>query len=109
MKQVLPWNLLTIMPYRDVIRYDLVLFGPGEDGTKDVLNFIHEKLNWAIQARTLRVALSPMKYWSAPERGQHAATRKLAFHYLAALMPYRDVVRYDLVLFGQMRRTPRTC
>ena len=66
-KKVLPWNLLTMLPYRDVVRYDLMLFGPEEEDTKDVLNFIHKKLNWAIQARILRVAVAPMKCWSAPE------------------------------------------
>ena len=67
LKKVLPWNLLTMLPYRDVVRYDLVLFGPDEEDTKDVLEFVRKKLVWPMNTGLLRIALAPMKYWSCPE------------------------------------------
>jgi len=45
-----------MLPYRDVVRYDLVLFGPEEDDTKDVLDFIQKNLGWAVRTGLLRVA-----------------------------------------------------
>jgi len=67
LKRVLPWNLLTMLPYRDVVRYDLVLFGPEEDDTNDVLDFIQKNLGWAVRTGLLRVATAPMRFWSSPE------------------------------------------
>ena len=64
MEQVLHWNLLTMLPHRDVVRYELVAFGPYEDGSKDVLEFVHTMLGWAIKTGRLRVAVAPMQYWS---------------------------------------------
>ena len=67
LKQVLAWNLLSMLPYRDVVRFDLVLFGPDEDDTKDVLEFVRKKLAWPMKTGLLRVALAPMQYWSCPD------------------------------------------
>ena len=66
-KKILAWNLLTMLPYRDVVRYDLVLFGPDEEDTKDVLEFVRKKLAWPMKTGLLRIALAPMTYWSCPE------------------------------------------
>ena len=71
-KQVLPWNLLTMLPYRDVVRYDLVLFGRDEEDTKDVLEFVRLKLSWATTTNLLRVATAPMEFWSCPEANNTA-------------------------------------
>ena len=58
---------MTTLPYRDVVRFDLVVFGPDEEDAKDVLDFVRKKLAWPMQTGLLRVALAPMQYWSCPD------------------------------------------
>lgn len=66
-KRVLPWNLLTMMQYRDVVRYDLMLFNPDDPDTKDVLEFVRQNLGWAVKTGLLRIGVAPMEWWSCPE------------------------------------------